>query len=310
MRTFLMVFFVAALAGSLVIGAQPVGKKSGGASSKPDTEVAGAPDDGTDAVDRDDTPAKDEDEPSKDEDKGKAPKKDGKKVTGIKLKTDDSAELLKVLSYMTGYQRGHEIHRQFEELGVDFDIDELVASFRAGLEGKEPTMTQEEMQIAAPKIKAFIDEKRAAKLKEEAAANKEEGDDFLAANKKKEGVKTLPSGLQYKILKSGKGETPKKTDTVKFHYKGTLVSGAEFESSYKIGAPAQSPVGKLVPGMAEALQLMKVGDKWQLVIPPELAYGFQGMPPVIPPSATLVFEVELLGVDKGGKLPGKLPGLK
>ncbi|HVX10705.1 MAG TPA: FKBP-type peptidyl-prolyl cis-trans isomerase [Pirellulales bacterium] len=297
MRVFFMVFCAAALAGSLVIGAQPDEDQADETSAKSKANPGKASDD-----DPADSASEDDETPA-----AKPAKKENKRGVAVKLTADDEAELVKTLSYMQGFRNGREIHRSLiQEYGVDLDIDTMVAAFRAGLEGKEPSMTEEEMHEMGPRLQKFIEEKYTAKRKEQAAVNKEEGTAFLAANKKKEGVKTLPSGLQYKILKSGKGESPKKTDTAKVHYKGTLISGEEFDSSYKRGQPAPFPVGQLVPGMTEALLLMKVGDKWQIVIPPALAYGAEGRPGAIPPNATLIFEVELLGVEKGSKQPTNL----
>ncbi len=304
MRVFFMVFCAAALTGSLVIGAQPDENQADETSAKSKANPGKASDDDPADESADDSDAP----PSKKEAAGKPAKKEGKKGVAVKLTTDEDAELGKALSYMQGYKTGREIYKQLiQEYGVDVDVDEMVAAFRAGLEGKDPAMPEDAMQEIGPKLQKFIEEKYTAKRKELAAVNKEEGATFLAANKKKEGVKTLPSGLQYKVLKSGKGEAPKKTDTAKVHYKGTLIGGEEFDSSYKRGQPALFPVGQLVPGMTEALQLMKVGDKWQLFIPSALAYGAEGRPGAIPPNATLIFEVELLGVEKGSKLP---PALK
>jgi FKBP-type peptidyl-prolyl cis-trans isomerase len=126
--------------------------------------------------------------------------------------------------------------------------------------------------------------------------NKKEGEAFLAANKSKPGVKSLPSGLQYKVLKEGDGPSPKTTDAVKANYRGTLIDGTEFDSSYKKGVPIEFPVSRVIKGWTEALQLMKVGSKWQLFIPAELAYGAQARP-TIPPNSTLVFEVELVAIE-------------
>jgi FKBP-type peptidyl-prolyl cis-trans isomerase FklB len=126
--------------------------------------------------------------------------------------------------------------------------------------------------------------------------NKAEGEKFLAENAKKEGVKVLPSGLQYKEITPGTGKSPKTADTVTTHYKGTLTDGTEFDSSYKRGEPATFPVSGVIPGWTEALQLMKEGAKWQLFVPPNLAYGEKGAGQVIGPNATLIFEVELLTV--------------
>ena len=127
---------------------------------------------------------------------------------------------------------------------------------------------------------------------------KPDGETFLAANAKQEGVTTTASGLQYKVLKSGTGESPKLTDTVKVHYHGTLIDGTVFDSSVQRGQPISFPVGGVIPGWVEALQLMKVGDKWRLFIPARLAYGDQSPSPAIPPNSVLIFEVELLGIDR------------
>lgn len=300
MKTLFIVLWALAVAGSNLAMAQTGAKKPGQAKSeqaspKTKTEADDAkPDESSDA------PADDEEKPAKKPGKGK-------NGAGIKLTTADDEELLKTLSYMTGYRQGHDLNRHFKELGIELDLEELLAAFKAGVEDEEPKMTEEEMRDKSAQVQKFVDEKYAAKRKEDAAKNKEEGDAYLAANKKKEGVKTLPSGLQYKVLKSGKGESPKKTDTVSAHYKGTFINGEVFDSSYKHGKPASFPVSRVIPGWTEALQLMKVGDKWQLFIPANLAYGPEGQPGAIPPNATLLFEVELLGVEKGGT---KVPALR
>ncbi len=124
----------------------------------------------------------------------------------------------------------------------------------------------------------------------------QKGEQFLKENAAKEGVKTLPSGLQYKVIKEGEGKSPKKTDTVSVHYKGTLIDGKEFDSSYQRGEPAEFPVNQVIPGWTEALQLMKEGSKWMLYIPSKLAYGERGAGGLIGPNETLIFEVELLKV--------------
>lgn len=130
------------------------------------------------------------------------------------------------------------------------------------------------------------------------SANPATSETFLAQNAKKEGVKTTASGLQYKVIQSGTGESPKLTDRVKVHYHGTLIDGTVFDSSVQRGQPISFPVGGVIPGWVEALQLMKVGDKWQLFIPAKLAYGDQSPSPAIPPNSVLIFEVELLGIEK------------
>ncbi|HEV3342255.1 MAG TPA: FKBP-type peptidyl-prolyl cis-trans isomerase [Pirellulales bacterium] len=241
-----------------------------------------------------------------------AKKAPAKKGLDLKITTDEDEDLLKTFSYMQGFGVGQAIFQQFTEQGIHLDEEVFIAALREGLAGKEPTMTDDERKNALTAIQKYMSERMAAHAKEQAARNKEEGAAFLAQNKKKEGVKVLPSGLQYKVLKTGKGESPKKTDTVKVHYKGILVSGKEFDNSQKANGPVSFPLTGLVKGMAEGLQLMKVGDKWQLVLPSELAFGEQGRQgsPGIPPNAVLVFEVELVGIEKAGKTPALPPTLK
>jgi FKBP-type peptidyl-prolyl cis-trans isomerase FklB len=137
-----------------------------------------------------------------------------------------------------------------------------------------------------------------ARQKELGEKNKKEGEAFLAENKKKEGVTTLPSGLQYKIMKEGDGQIPKSTDTVTVHYRGTLIDGTEFDSSYTRGQPATFPVKGVIAGFSEALQLMKVGSKWQLFIPSNLAYGERGAGDDIGPNASLIFDIELISIKE------------
>jgi len=138
--------------------------------------------------------------------------------------------------------------------------------------------------------------KQAQATKELAEKNKQAGEAFLAENKKKDGVVTLPSGLQYKILKAGDGPKPSAEDTVVCQYRGTLIDGKEFDSSYKHNQPATFPVNRVIKGWTEALQLMPTGSKWQLFIPPDLGYGDRGAGADIPPDATLIFEVELVSI--------------
>jgi FKBP-type peptidyl-prolyl cis-trans isomerase FklB len=128
--------------------------------------------------------------------------------------------------------------------------------------------------------------------------NKKEGEAFLSENRKKEGIKALPSGLQYKVVKAGTGKKPKSTDTVTTHYRGTLIDGTEFDSSYRRGQPASFPVSGVIAGWTEALQLMEEGAKWQLFIPPNLAYGERGAGSQIGPNATLIFEIELISIQE------------
>jgi len=166
------------------------------------------------------------------------------------------------------------------------------------LSGAKPLMSDEEIDAMRRKYRAEMQRKRAAAMERAAQENAERGAAFLAENKAKPGVVTLQSGLQYKILKAGEGPKPTAKDTVECHYRGTLIDGKEFDSSYRRGAPATFPLAGVIPGWREALQHMPVGSKWQLVIPPQLAYGARGAGHDIGPNATLVFEVELLAIKK------------
>ena len=159
-------------------------------------------------------------------------------------------------------------------------------------------MTDAEAQAALAELQAEVRKKQDAEAQAAAEANMKEGEAFLADNKTKEGVVTLPSGLQYKILTPGTGPKPTASDTVVCNYRGTFINGTEFDSSYKRGQPASFPVGQVIKGWTEALQLMPVGSKWQLFIPPDLAYGQRGAGGAIGPNATLIFEVELLSIKE------------
>ena len=157
-----------------------------------------------------------------------------------------------------------------------------------------PPLTEQEIQNT---LTTFQKEK-ATKQEEVAKKNKNEGEVFMTANKKKEGVKALASGLQYKVIKAGTGRKPNMNDSVTTHYRGTLLDGMEFDSSYRRGQPVTFPVSGVIGGWTEALQLMEEGAKWQLFIPPNLAYGEQGAGGVIGPNATLIFEIELISVQE------------
>lgn len=197
-------------------------------------------------------------------------------------------------SYAIGQQIGQNLKTQ----NIDFDPATLAASMKDAAEGKSQ-MTKEEIQKAMMKLQ----ESAMKKQQEEGEANKKKSAEFLEKNKTAEGVKTTASGLQYIVVKEGDGPIPKKEDNVKCHYTGTLIDGTKFDSSVDRGQPAEFPVGGVIPGWTEALQMMKVGSKYKLFIPPELAYGPSGRPG-IPPNSALVFEVELLEILKAGA-PGK-----
>ncbi|MBI2823171.1 MAG: FKBP-type peptidyl-prolyl cis-trans isomerase [Planctomycetia bacterium] len=188
------------------------------------------------------------------------------------------------------YSLGYRIGSSFKKQGLPLDAQSVIKGLQDGIAGAKPPISEKEME----EILQAFQQQVATQLPEK---NKKEGDAFLAANAKKQGVKTTKSGLQYKVVKDGTGPVPKPTDTVKTHYRGTLLDGSQFDSSYDRGEPATFPVNKVIPGWTEALQLMKVGSKWQLFIPAELAYGPRGYPPDIGPNSTLVFDIELLGIE-------------
>lgn len=215
-----------------------------------------------------------------------------KKPAGLKMTDADVAKLEKHFSYIQGYYLG----RNLREAGINLDHKAFDQALNDALDEKEPDMEQEEMQAAMQAVQKRIEQKMASRMAETARKNKKEEDAFLAANKKKEGVKALPSGLQYKVLKSGSGKSPKTSDTVKVNYKGTLLDGTEFDNSDKYAEPIVMRVDQFIPGWKQALPMMKAGDKWQLFIPSILAYGQQGNQ-VIPPNAMLLFELELLEVN-------------
>jgi FKBP-type peptidyl-prolyl cis-trans isomerase FklB len=196
------------------------------------------------------------------------------------------------VSYSIGLDIGSTLKRQ--KLEVEADL--LTRGIRDGLADSAKTlMTQEQIRETMEAFQKEMIAKQQASMQKLAAEKEQEGAAFLADNAKKDGVVALPSGLQYKVLKSGAGKTPKLSDTVKAHYRGTLTDGTEFDSSYKQGKPVEFQVNGVIPGWTEILQKMKVGDKWQVFIPASLGYGPRGSGP-IPPNATLIFDIELLEV--------------
>jgi FKBP-type peptidyl-prolyl cis-trans isomerase len=204
----------------------------------------------------------------------------------------------------TSYALGMDILSTLKQQEVDVDLKALAAGL-ADTEAGKPALTPEQQKAAMRELSESVMIKAGEKQKAAAGKNLKDGQAFLAANAKKEGVKvkevTAPdgskAGLQYKVLKSGAGPSPRKTDTVKVHYQGTLIDGTLFDSSVERNEPATFMLDAVIQGWTEALQLMKVGDKWRLFIPPQLAYGEFG-PPTIGPNSTLIFEVELLGIEK------------
>jgi FKBP-type peptidyl-prolyl cis-trans isomerase FklB len=196
------------------------------------------------------------------------------------------------LSYSIGMEIGGNLKTQ----SVEVDPDLLAKGVKDSYGGGKTLLTVDEARLAITTFQKALMAKKAETMRILAEKNKADGEKFLAENAKKEGVKALPSGLQYKEIAPGTGKSPKSTDTVTTHYKGTLIDGTEFDSSYKRGEPATFPVSGVIPGWAEALQLMKEGAKWQLFVPSDLAYGEQGAGREIGPNTTLIFEVELISV--------------
>lgn len=203
------------------------------------------------------------------------------------LKTDKEK-----LSYSIGMDIGGNLKRG----SVEVDPDILAKGLKDSYGGGKTILTEDEARKTITDFQKTLMAKQAETMQKLGEKNKADGEKFLAENGKKEGVKTLPSGLQYKEIAPGTGKSPKATDTVTTHYKGTLIDGTEFDSSYKRGQPATFQVSGVIPGWTEALQLMKEGAKWQLFVPSNLAYGERGAGREIGPNATLIFEVELVSV--------------
>ena len=199
------------------------------------------------------------------------------------------------------YAIGMDIGRNLQDIGSNIETDVLLAALKDSLEGKEPRLPVKE---AAAIIQAFVKKQSEDKAAEQQIAgeqNKAEGLKFLAENGKKSGVTTTASGLQYEVITKGDGAKPKATDKVKVHYRGTLLNGTEFDSSYKRGEPISFPLNGVIAGWTEGVQLMNVGSKFKFAIPSELAYGDRGAGPQIGPNNTLIFEVELLGIETEDK---------
>ena len=195
----------------------------------------------------------------------------------------------------TGYSQG------LKKQSVDVDWNLIAQGMKDAAAGSKTRLTQDEAKAVLNEVQTEIQKQQQEKAQQAAAANKTEGEAFLAANKSKDGVVTLPSGLQYKILTAGAGPKPTASDSVKCNYRGTLIDGKEFDSSYKRGQPATFEVGQVIKGWTEALQLMPVGSKWQIFVPSSLGYGERGAGAEIGPNATLIFEVELLSIEEKKK---------
>jgi FKBP-type peptidyl-prolyl cis-trans isomerase FklB len=232
------------------------------------------------------------------------PKSAAKKPTTA-TKTAAAAPALKTrkekFSYALGMNIGNGLGANLKKQSVEVDPNLVAQGLKDSMGDGKTRLTEDEAKAVLTEVQNEVRQQQQGKVKEAADKNKTEGEKFLADNKAKDGVVTLPSGLQYKILTEGTGAKPTAADTVVCNYRGTLLDGTEFDSSYKRGQPATFPVGGVIKGWTEALQLMPTGSKWQLFIPANLAYGEKGAGGDIGPGATLIFEVELISIQDKGK---------
>ena len=229
----------------------------------------------------------------------KAPAKTGSTAAAVKapaVKSPDAMEL-KTEKDKLSYAIGVNVGRSLQKDAVEVEANIVTQGLKDALAGGKTLITEDEAKALITALQTDLHKKQDQAMQAAGEANKKQGEAFLAANKAKDGVVTLPSGLQYKVLTEGKGPKPTPSDTVVCNYKGTLIDGTEFDSSYKRGQPATFPVGQVIKGWTEALQLMPVGSKWELFIPSEMAYGPRGPTPAIGANSTLIFEVELLSIQ-------------
>jgi FKBP-type peptidyl-prolyl cis-trans isomerase FklB len=206
--------------------------------------------------------------------------------------------VLKTKKDKVSYAIGMDIGKNLKKQPIELNPEVISQGVWDALTEGKTLLTEQEYRDTMTAFRKEMTQKQTAQMKETGDKNKIEGEKFLADNKKKDGVITTASGLQYKVVTKGDGASPKATDTVSVHYKGTLIDGKEFDSSHRRGQPASFPVNGVIKGWTEALQLMKPGSKWQLVIPSELAYGDRGAGRDIGPNSTLIFDVELLSIKE------------
>lgn len=211
------------------------------------------------------------------------------------IQAADSSEL-KTFKDKLSYSMGLDMGTYLNGIGDELDYNRLIQGLKTGYDGGKSILSTEEMQTVQQEFAQKMKAKQEAEMLAMQEANKKAGDEFLAANKKKEGVTVTASGLQYEVVTAGTGNSPQATDTVTVHYKGTTINGTVFDDSSQRGEPAVFGVNQVIPGWTEVLQLMKEGAKYKVVIPPALAYGERGVPPMIEPNSVLVFDVELISI--------------
>ena len=229
-------------------------------------------------------------------------------VTGQAAAEDEKQVELKTDKQKLSYALGLDLGSYFKSLGEELDLEMLQQGMEHSYSGVKPLLSSEE---AAQIQQKFVQKQREEQLKqtmESIAENQEAAEKFLEENAGKEGVVTTESGLQYMVMTEGEGPKPSEDDIVKVHYKGYLLDGTEFDSSFSRGEPAVFPLNQVIPGWTEAVQLMNVGSKYKIFLPPELAYGDRGAPPDIQPGSMLIFEVELLDIEEEGGAEAEAPG--
>jgi FKBP-type peptidyl-prolyl cis-trans isomerase FklB len=216
--------------------------------------------------------------------------------TGLTALADDTK--LNSVDKKASYALGSDLAKNFQQQGVEIDIPALVLGMQDVMENKSLRLTDAEMQQAVNEVKKQVMQKQAEARKKLAEDNAQKGEAFLAKNKKRDDVKVTKSGLQYRIIEPGKGATPKEDDVLTANYKGTLIDGTEFDSSYSRGTPIEFQMGDVIPGWGEALKMMKPGAKWEIFVPPSLGYGSKGAGDIIGPNETLIFTIELIKAEK------------
>lgn len=218
---------------------------------------------------------------------------------------NDTATTLSTKEDKISYSIGIDIGKSLQEQNIAINETAFLSGIRDGQKGKPELMTDAEIRDTLLGLQTELMEKQKEATKKIAMENKTDGDNFLKENKKNKDIKTTETGLQYRILTEGNGASPKATDKVVTHYRGKLINGTEFDSSYSRGEPATFPVNGVIPGWTEALQMMKTGGKWELFVPAELAYGEQGIGDIIPPNSVLNFEIELISIVDDNQQPSE-----